>query len=196
MSRRREVRFEVSLVPLADMLTNTVGIMIFVMIFAVLVAQGTFMSKHLPIGEKTSKKPVRFFCFNGHIRPWSYQGLWNRWYQGAPKFSIANCEQFKSWMNSRRVEDEFYVMTGVCEASKTDLGFQVSAQVSYLGVNISPRPGMEGDPSDEVAQEGSAFRRALAGMDHNHQSILFLVDGNSLDVFRKARIEAHSLGFD
>src|SRR5438270_229857 len=59
MSRRRKFSFEQpSLVPLADMLTNTVGIMLFILIFASLSAGRAVNFKHLPRERPTHADAV------------------------------------------------------------------------------------------------------------------------------------------
>ena len=68
--RRGGAFHEPSLVPLADMLTNTVGIVVFILIFTVLTASGTVIAKVLPV-EHTADvvSPEYLVCAGGRIYP-------------------------------------------------------------------------------------------------------------------------------
>lgn len=68
-SRRRAQFHEPSLVPLADMLTNTVGIVVFILIFTVLTAGGVVIAKRLPMEHPTEAEPAWFVCRNGRVFP-------------------------------------------------------------------------------------------------------------------------------
>ncbi len=68
MRRRRAESFEQpSLVPMADMVTNTVGIMLFILIFVSLSAGGTVIAKHLPRERHTNARIVWMFCSGGRV---------------------------------------------------------------------------------------------------------------------------------
>jgi len=199
-SRRRHLHVELSLVPLADMLTNTVGIMIFVMVFAVLVAQGTFIGKHLPMGQKTTKEPVLFICSDNTILPWHLQRLGEEFFSAIPKMTAHNFESWKNRVNSRRVEDELFVLTARCQGWKEErpvaFGTEIEAKIEYLVLEVNLRSGVRGDLPGQVGHPASALRRELSRMDRNRQHLFFLVDTDSLEAFRQARDVARGLGFD
>ena len=70
--RRRKMQFhEPSLVPLADMLTNTVGIMVFILIFTVLTAGGATLLRRLPIEhpEPDVNRQEYYYCTQGKLYP-------------------------------------------------------------------------------------------------------------------------------
>jgi hypothetical protein len=70
MRRRQKPGFhEPSLVPMADMLTNIVGVTLFILIFTVLTASGAIVRKRLPIEHATKAKPTAFLCAFGRTTP-------------------------------------------------------------------------------------------------------------------------------
>ena len=74
MSARRHRRdgtfHEPSLVPLADMLTNTVGIVVFILIFTVLTAGGVAIAKVLPVERDVRVESTEYWvCMSGRVFP-------------------------------------------------------------------------------------------------------------------------------
>jgi hypothetical protein len=49
------------------MLTNTVGIVLFILIFTVLTAGGVLVAKRFPIDRETNHKPLYYFCDGGRL---------------------------------------------------------------------------------------------------------------------------------
>jgi len=202
-SRRRQLHVEMSLVPLADMLTNTVGIMIFVMIFAVIVAQGTSIGKRLPMerkafipGTTTEKQAVLFVCSHNTVLPWRLDKLAERFMAGLGKPTAYDYEEWKAKVNSRRIEDDLYVVTARCEFAREDTWDGFTVQLVYFMFEVNLRPGVRGDGPDSVRNETSILRRELANMDHNREYICFLLDSDSLEVLGGAREVARQAGFD
>ena len=69
-ARRTQTQFdEPSLVPLADMLTNTVGISVFILIFTVLTAGGAIIAKRFPMEHSTKKSDVTYICWGDRLYP-------------------------------------------------------------------------------------------------------------------------------
>jgi len=187
MTRRGQSHVDMSLVPLADMLTNTVGIMIFVMIFAVLVAQGTFMAMHLPMVTPTKTESAEFICYDGKILPWRLGKLSDDFFSGLPKFAVGNATSFQNTVNKRVVSDELYVMHGICTTSYEEDFFSRSARVNYFALELDLRPGVRGETVAEIRSPDSIFMREIAKLDPKRYHLTFWVDENSLEVFRKAR---------
>lgn len=196
MKRRGQSHVDMSLVPLADMLTNTVGIMIFVMIFAVLVAQGTFMAMHLPMVTPTKTKSAEFICYDGKILPWRLGELSDKFFTGMPKFAVGNATSFENTVNRRVVSDELFIMRGICTTSYEEDFFSRSARVNYFALELDLRPGVRGETIADIRNPDSIFMREIAKLDPQRYHLTFWVDQNSLDVFRKARELARARHLD
>ena len=187
--RRRRARqrgHEPSLVPLADMLTNTVGITVFILIFTVLTAGGVVIAKRLPLEKETQADPAFFLCANGRILPVDSATLQHKFLDplGKPTsyYAVAGwIERF----NKQRVEDEYFVVTGVAEPNYVDLGFYKSVSVEDT-ITFTPRQGA-GETIEALQQPDSLFRQALKRYDAGKQFIFFFVRPDSLDTFTSAR---------
>jgi hypothetical protein len=188
--RRRAAFYEPSLVPLADMLTNTVGIVVFILIFTVLVAGGVVVAKRLPLERQTEAKPLHFLCAGNRVMPLDTETPTDRFIAtiGQPTFSgmYSWVEKFKA----QRYEDEYFVVTG--SGSVVDFGFSRQADVSW---EFAPKPGT-GETAAEMASQMSRFRRRLQAEDPQKTFVHFFVRPDSLDVFLAARnLAADQLGF-
>ena len=67
-----------SLVPMVDLLSNTVGALVFIMIFTVMAASGVVVVKRLPLEHKTESEPINFLCEKDRIIPLDNAGLSSR----------------------------------------------------------------------------------------------------------------------
>lgn len=188
MSRRRpRSRFhEPSLVPLADMLTNTVGIMVFILIFTVLTAGGVVVAKRLPLEHATQAKPVYCLCAGGRLIPMTQSALIDQFVDplGRPTSYYAVDGWVKKF-NAQRIEHEDFIVTGEGKANFVDLGFYKSASMS-LAVIFTPREG-RGETIAELRLETARFRQVLSQHDNRERFIYFLVRPDSLEVFDAAR---------
>jgi hypothetical protein len=176
MKRPPGSRFhEPSLVPLADMLANTVGIILFILIFTVLTAGGVMIAKRLPIERSTKKKPLMIVCAGNQIYPMTE--VENRFLKplGDPeKFSI------ESWLKrfeQQRIEDEFFTLTGEVTEGVTSRSVVLVA---------TPQPG-RGESASSIRSQTSAFRRVLKEHSADEWFVYFLVRPDSVDAFAAAR---------
>ncbi len=66
---RRSTTHQPSLVPMADMLSNLVGIVLFILMFIVLTSSGASMFRYLPMEKESSARPMNFVCYDDKILP-------------------------------------------------------------------------------------------------------------------------------
>ena len=169
---------EPSLVPLADMLTNTVGIMVFILIFTVLTAGGAVLVKRLPMEHATEQRSLTFICWDNRVYPFS-EKLFRQFLEplGKPEPTASGRQEFTDKFAAQRVEDAYVTLTGEVDRSgaRTD-----------LVIVCVPKAGA-GETADELRRPGSAFQRALAAADRQKQFFMFNVRPDSIDAFGAAR---------
>lgn len=180
--RRRRIRDsqfgEPSLVPMADLLSNTVGAVVFILIFTVLAAGGVVILKRLPLEHSTKAKPLNFYCVNGRIIPLDNSGLSKKLNEkwGRP-YSIFAVRSWFNSFNNLEVEDEYFIARG---ESKMISG------TPDLSILFIPKEG-KGETKEELGREDSEFRKLLAEKNSEDYFVHFLVKPDSLDIFYKAR---------
>src|SRR5262249_16767429 len=154
---------EPSLVPLADMLTNTVGIMVFILIFTVLTAGGAVVVKRLPMERTSDAKPVHFVCAKGRIRPLNEEALVDDFM--APLGKPRSYGELTRWLvkfNAREVADRYFKGKGEGEASSDETPFG-QPRVS-LALALVPIEGV-GDTEAELDRPGAVVATTLAQLD-------------------------------
>jgi hypothetical protein len=161
---------------MVDLLSNTVGALVFIMIFTVMAASGVVVLKRLPLEHSSKSEPINFLCENERIIPLNNielgQKLRRRW--GTP-YSIFD---FYSWIarfDGLEVEDEYFVARG--ESSISSYSFSI---------RFTPKPEA-GDSQRGLAQLNSAFRRRLMGSNSKTHFVHFYVRPDCIDSFSTAR---------
>lgn len=191
---RRQRSLEMNLDSLTDIMANTVGIMVFVMIFAVLAARGTFVRKRLPVVHPTAKDRQIFLCTQNTVRQYPAEELIDQVCEPLTRAgrTYDNLPDRVAQSNAKRVQDAGFEAVG--EFHYSDWGFSRSVDWGY--VVIRPLGGSRGETADELDSQDALFRLALAEMKKERHWVLFLVDPDSLEVFQKARDVARGVGFE
>lgn len=193
MSRHARSTFqEPSLVPLADMLCNTVGIIVFILIFTVLTAGGAVLMKRLPYERTTTAKRVIFVCYHDRVLPLDDDGLQKRFANDIPHDSITmdNLNSFVDSVNNHEVDDDYFTLTVHAEVYSTYEGVSLNLVSSF-----QPKD-QTGELSEDFGNPNSIYPRALHAKDPKKAYILFLVYPDSLDVFDKARNFARLMHYE
>lgn len=186
---------EPSLVPLADMLTNTVGIMLFILIFTVLVSGDAVVFKRFPIEQKTNLDPIMFICSNNNILPQELQSLAGKFRSqmiepmGRPRTS----NEVKEWLeraNGLRMETKDYILEASAGISKRLIGRSLTLTVICI-----PRED-GGDTIADLQREPDLFVHSLSEHDPKRSFVYFFVRTDSLDIFEIVRDIARSNNFD
>jgi hypothetical protein len=176
-----------SLVPMVDLLSNTVGALVFIMIFTVMAASGVVVLKRLPLEHSTSAKPSNFLCEKDRILPLNNEELSLRLRQkwGSPR-SLFEVYSWIARYDGIEVEDEHFIARG--ESSLTYRTYSISTL-------FTPKPG-GGYAKQEINTRDSAFRQRLAALDNKSRFVHFIVRPDGLDSFFLARkIAAEEMGF-
>jgi hypothetical protein len=158
---------------MADMLTNTVGVVLFILIFTVLTAGGAVLKKRLPMERETKAKPVQFICAFGRIAPMDFEGLIKEFLRPVgTSIDPGRLDEFVTRFKNRKLETDHFIVTG--EAGRG------------LVVIIEPKPG-NGETSADLARSTSSYRSILAGLDPNQRYARFVLYPSGVSAVRAAR---------
>jgi len=106
---------------LTDIIANTVGIMIIIILLTIISAQGTFFKKRLPILRPTAKDSVIFICQNNRIIRYDSDGLMKLFLQPLDLADV----QDKAWLietlNNRCVNNGAFEITGTFHFEESEL---------------------------------------------------------------------------
>ena len=96
-------------VPMADMLSNTVGIMIFILAFTVLQTGGVLIPKRLPMERKTDQQPTFYVCWNQRLIPLDID-LSESLYNGLDKPTYHTVGEWVRKFNQSWAEDQYFTV--------------------------------------------------------------------------------------
>jgi hypothetical protein len=195
VKRRQVALFEQpSLVPMADMLTNTVGIMLFILIFASLSAGGAVISKRLPREKPTSASAVWMYCSGGRMVHFEPNPLSERMMKNVGKPTFSTATEWARKFSAQTIETDQLQVSGEAKAEFQGGFFQQSV---HFDVSIAiRRRENQGDDQAAVMNPDSAFNRLLALKDTKGNFFFFDVDPDSIPLFRAARDKAVKAGFN
>jgi len=172
---------EPSLVPLADMLSNTVGIMLFILIFTVLATAGATVSRNFPIEHSSTKRAIFVVCAHGKLYSVDLTDLARRAYLSETQQRL-DFDKLQSKIETEHVEMQGKLRQG----ADGRLAFAVA---------FTPRPE-GGETTDRIATGSTAM---TAMLDHNDPAKVFIyyfVTSDSIDAFLAARAVSVAKGFE
>jgi len=182
MRRRRSkgLFHEPSLVPLADMLTNTVGIMLFILVLAVLAAKSAVLLRRLPIEHVTEKRPLDIVCCRNMIMPFDGKFLRRQFLEplGTPKSD----EEREKWISNfelHEFEGPTFTVSGRIERDV----FGQPLRCYLLAVPT----GYNGEPISRLSNTNSSYWIALAENNPQEFFLRFWVRQDSIEAFQIAR---------
>jgi hypothetical protein len=158
------------------MLTNTVGIMLFILIFTVLATASASVIREFPLEHESNKKPIDIICAHGKIYPVSLGGLAVSTYlpNGGKDIDVGQL--------ARKVQTEHIDMDGIL------------AQGAFV-VMFTPRPD-GGEAIGKISDGSTALNDVLAGSDPEKRYFYFFVAPDSIDAFSAARKFVKSRGYE
>ena len=177
---------------LMDILSCLVGVMLFLVMYTVLELGSTTFEAEVPVlrSVPVGSERVVVVCHQGTVRVLDARGPLQTLLSGIEIIEYDEAEFFTRQANERAPSDEYFQYSLIYEDRVSSFGTALGA----LDLYVEEIPGIQGDSLQHMV-EGSRYLRRLEALDPNNVWISFVVDGESLDVFRRARDQAMSRGF-
>lgn len=171
---------------MVDLLSNTVGALVFIMIFTVMAASGVAVLKRLPLEHSSKAEPKNFLCEKDRIIPLENveldARLRQRW--GRP-YSFFDIYSWIARFNGIEVENEHFVARGESEVTRSSFEFSVLFIPKSSG----------GYKTVDIDHSGSMYRQRLFSLNSKTHFVHFLVRPDAIDTFLTARkIAADEMG--
>ncbi len=191
-----------------DILTNTVGVLMFVSLFVTLIAVEADSIVRTPLATKTQKNP-RFF----EVRDGKVTYLNDAKVQREIELLIGNlpsCNRpdFSDSLDFESSSEYVRRMSDYrsCIRSRSNRLINFRTQTQYYNVKMlnastfsmiyEPIPTREGENKDELALPESEFNQVLANLKPQEDYLAFIVRPDGFSAFRAAREQAWAQGFD
>lgn len=187
-----------SMVPMADMLSSTVGVVIFMLIFTVLAAGGASAIKQLPIEHSTDADPVNFVCMDGRvyaINPSAIRSFKDR--AGPLEPALQSIETFDAW--ARRFREHKMTTDDATVTGSAGLIATVRQGVQGYLPRAFVRFTLRPDGGERVADLGNArsrYQLKLDALDAKKHFVHFIVTPDGVDAFNAARELAIQRGLE
>ncbi|MFN4278912.1 hypothetical protein [Thermosynechococcus sp.] len=173
-----------------DVLTNTVGVMIFVCLFASLTAAVSPALVRTPIARETRKQVYFFECRENRAIPLEEDQAGeaiDRHLRRITENPFADARQIQQQLESFRHSTRYY---------NVRLNLVHSQGQPILQTLFEPRDRTAGEFFSTLEKPTSNFRRTLDRLSPSQHSLVFFVRPDSFDCFRAARAIAWRSGFD
>jgi hypothetical protein len=155
-----------------DIMTNTVGVLVFVLLFVTLAAADATVLVRTPLRASTEKVPVFFEVVDGrvvHMETGVANERVRAFMEGLPRINLYNYE---------------YVL-GSMRTWSTSTG---NYTVDLVGYSMRYRANEGAGESAKVVKDtASAYQRVLREMDPETEYLAFIVRPDGLEAFRAAR---------
>ncbi|MBM3499768.1 MAG: hypothetical protein FJX74_13995 [Armatimonadetes bacterium] len=182
---------ELNLDSLGDMVANSLGILIIVVIYAVLAARGTFVPRHLPYQQKTTKEQVTYLVLPTGIYYAPLDELVRKYMTGLPYYSPSGFSpgydgipRLVDAINSRRVELYQFECTG----SADYVDNYPSRAVTHVTLHVRLKASPSAVGTNELAS-------TLPNLDKDRQWLLFWVAPDAIPTYEAGREVAVEAGF-
>lgn len=194
-SRRfKKSEFEMNLDSLMDILTCSVGVMLFVVMIAVMQAKGSsilYISPPLLREPPEDSRRVLALCQKGRVRILDVGVALEQLMEGKKQLKFADVPGFVAKANRKNVSDGNFNYRLVFR----DAPHGEDKRRRFVSLRVEARPDVNGEAPEELGHDNSKYEKFLATLDKNHHWLAFGVDKDSVKVFQKARLMAFYRGF-
>jgi len=183
--------FETPLVLLADMLSTTVGIMVFVLVLAVLTAGSTIVIRTLPLEQETGKNPVLVICAHDRVLCPDFDAVLNTIFTklGKPT-TMKNLNEWGHTFDKLSFNQQgMHVACHADFANYLSMVFLARATINCMVLDSA------GENTEQAKTPGSVFQSLL----HRHSAqdayIVFRVYPDGVGMFERVKALAMQAGF-
>jgi len=205
-TRRRTNHTSQNLDSFLDILTNTVGVLMFISLFVTLIATGSSPKTRVTIQTplaSTSDKEQLWFEINGNkVSHLNLRQI--REEEIELTENLPNCNKPRNNANSPdyvlRQENYQSCLLSVIGRqsnfrSKTK-NYQVKAKGRGVSLAFTPRSADIGETTTQLATPNSEFKQILSQFDPDQDFLAFIVRPDSFEAFRTARKQAWDAGYE
>jgi hypothetical protein len=189
-----------------DILTNTVGVLMFISLFVTLVTVEAETIIRTPLVTDSRKNPHFFEVRNNQLYYLDSEEVDRQlaaWLQALPQCQEPQIPEEADWYlyETYLAQIEEYE---ICKRQQWERLGEFQAQTTYYNVrlvNLNSRlyelkEGIEGESPEQLSQEESQFLTILQKLAPETEYLAFIVRPDSFAAFRAARKEAWDAGFD
>ncbi|MEM8828742.1 MAG: hypothetical protein AAGE96_05225 [Cyanobacteria bacterium P01_G01_bin.19] len=205
-ARRRNNQINQNLDSFLDILTNTVGVLMFISLFVTLIATGgsskTKITIQTPLSSSTDKESLWFEIRDNKV---SYLNL-RKVREEELEFSgnLPNCNKP---LTSTDAPDYSFRQDNYTSCLSSVLGRQSNFTATTQDYNVrvvenglslvfNPKSNQVGETTSQLIEPSSQFKQVLSQNNANRDYLIFIVRPDSFEAFREARKQAWEAGYE
>ena len=207
-SRRKNAIPSQNLDSFLDILTNTVGVLMFISLFVTLIAVEADSIIETPLASETKKTPRFFEIRDNKLTYVDDEKVGNEIEKLIGNLPFCNKPDFSVEDNLQGSQEYIRRMDNYrsCVQSRSGRLVNFKTQTDYYNVTMinaatfsllyEPILTKEGEDKDQIELQNSVFNEVLAKLNPNKDYLAFIVRPNSFSTFRAARKQAWAQGFE
>lgn len=205
-ARRRNNQINQNLDSFLDILTNTVGVLMFISLFVTLIATGGSSKSKItiqtPLSSSTDKESLWFEIRDNKV---SYLNL-RKVREEELEFSgnLPNCNKP---LTSTDAPDYSFRQDNYTSCLSSVLGRQSNFTATTQDYNVrvvenglsllfNPKSNQVGETTSQLIEASSQFKQVLSQNNANRDYLIFIVRPDSFEAFREARKQAWEAGYE
>ena len=195
-ARRRNRGVSQNLDSFLDILTNTVGVLMFISLFATLIATGsspkTKVTIQTPLSSPTEKSSLWFEISGNKVSHLNLRDVREKEIELTS--NLPNCNKASGQANYQSCQ---LSLLGRQSNFRTDTdSYQVRAVDRGVSLLFQPKSPDIGENTTQLTKAESNYQQVLAQFDPQEDYLIFIVRPDSFEAFRTARKQAWDAGYD
>lgn len=205
-ARRRSKKVSQNLDSFLDILTNTVGVLMFISLFVTLIATGsspkTRVTIQTPLSSPTDKDQIWFEIKDNKVSHLNLRQIREEELKLTTNLPNCNKPGDNATDSDYLLRQENYqscllsVLGRQSNFRSSTENYRVKAVNRGISLEFEPQSTDIGETSSQLTAPNSQFRQVLEQFNPNKDFIAFIVRPDSFEAFRAAREQARSAGYD
>jgi hypothetical protein len=176
--KKKEPSENINFGSFTDIITNVLGILIFLGVMFTLTMHGARFIVRTPKVKETSKKPIFFECRSEQLFYLDKDGIWNVLDRKVAKLLKENPDivmgEIAAQLYGEKIGNRYYLL---------DLNKFFKENL----LSLVPRAGAKGETIKDLKRPDSSFREVINKLAKDEAFIYFFVKPDSFEIFRIAR---------
>ena len=203
-ARRRNTNVSQNLDSFLDILTNTVGVLMFISLFVTLIATGsspkTRVTIQTPLSSPTDKESLWFEIEDNKVRHLNLRQV--RKQELELSENLPNCNQPNNSDTDYISRQNAYqscllsILGRQSNFRASTKNYRVRTVDGGVSLQFDPASADVGENPSQLTAANSDFRQVLAQSDPKQDYLVFIVRPDSFEAFRNARKQAWDAGYE
>lgn len=198
-ARRKNAQVSQNLDSFLDILTNTVGVLMFISLFVTLIATGsrpkTKVTIQTPLATSTDKQSIWFEIKNNKVSHLDLRQVREKELEFSG--NLPNCNKPTGGGDLSNYESCLLSVLGRQNNFRVSTdNYEVKTVENGVSLEFRPLSAEVGETTTQLTASDSQFKQVLSEFDTEKDYLIFIVRPDSFETFRAARKQAWDSGYE